>query len=70
MGSIREWEKDELFKNAPKLTIEENINLKGEITYREETNTIKKMKNKTSPGSDGFTTEFYKNKFGKIWGFL
>ena len=56
----REWEKDELFENVPKLTLEENINLEGEITYQEATNTIKKMKNNTSPGSDGFTTEFYK----------
>ena len=52
MGNIREWEKDELFKNVPKLTIEENINLEGEITYREATNTIKKMKNKTGKNYD------------------
>ena len=46
--------------NYPTLIPEESIQLEGNITYSEATNTLKAMKNNKSPGSDGFTTEFLK----------
>ena len=34
-------------------------NLEGEITYAELTSSIKRIKDEKSPGSDGFTSEFF-----------
>lgn len=34
--------------------------LEGEISFKEATTVVKNMANNKSPGSDGFTTEFYK----------
>ena len=53
---------EEELKNIPvkKLTNEQSSRLEGLITYEEATNTLKGMKNDKSPGSSGFTTEFYK----------
>ena len=34
--------------------------LEGEITYDELTTALRNMKNEKSPGSDGFTNEFFK----------
>ena len=39
---------------------EEAYSIEGEITYLEATSFLKKMQNNKSPGSDGFTTEFFK----------
>ena len=34
--------------------------LEGKVTYQEALNSLKHMKNEKSPGSDGFTAEFFK----------
>jgi exonuclease III len=59
-GELREWESDKVFDNIRKLTIEEANSLEGELTYKETAEILRKMNNNTSPGSDGFTTEFFK----------
>ena len=43
-----------------KLTLEEQMSLEGEITASEASITLQKMNNNRSPGSDGFSTEFFK----------
>ena len=43
-----------------KLTDDEKLNLEGEITIEEASWALKKMKNNKTPGSDGFSTEFFK----------
>ena len=47
-------------ENLHKLNKEESDNLEGEITHEELANALKNMKNSKSPGSDGFTAEFFK----------
>jgi hypothetical protein len=44
----------------PTLSDEIKNNLEGEIAYAELTASIKRMKNEKSPGSNGFTREFFK----------
>ena len=46
--------------NNPKLAEENKIGLEGELTDSEILAVLKKMKNNKSPGSDGFTVEFFK----------
>ena len=46
--------------NFRKLTEEEQESLEGEITYKEASETLKNMKNNKTPGSDGFSVEFFK----------
>ena len=43
-----------------KLSDDEANRLEGEITYSEVLSYLKGMKNGKSPGSDGFSTEFFK----------
>ena len=43
----------------PKWTEKQRNNLEGLISKEEVSSTLKRMKNGTSPGSDGFTVEFY-----------
>ena len=50
----------------PKLSVEETNLLNGELTEQEILFVLKKMKNNKSPGSDGFTAEFYKKNSIKI----
>ena len=45
---------------TPKLTDEEAIAIEGPITIKEAGETLKKMQNNKSPGSTGFTSEFFK----------
>ena len=45
--------------NFRKLTEEEQESLEGEITYKEASETLKNMKNNKTPGSDGFSVEFF-----------
>jgi hypothetical protein len=55
--------------SAQKLNHKEACSLEGLLTFDEVTYTLKHMKNDKSPGSDGFTTNFYKifwNKIGKF----
>ena len=44
----------------PKLSEEQKNSLEGEVTYQETLAYLKTMKNNKSPGSDGYTTEFFK----------
>jgi hypothetical protein len=57
------------YTGIPTLSDEIKDNLEGEITYAELTASIKRMKNEKSPGSDGFTSDFFKffcNNLGKF----
>ena len=45
---------------APTLSSEEKESLEGLISEEEALAVLKRMNNQKSPGSDGFTTEFYK----------
>ena len=54
---------DDIFNklgDCPKLTEHEKNKLEGEIKEQEIGQILKKMKNNKSPGSDGFTAEFFK----------
>ena len=42
-----------------KLSVNESIGLEGELSYSEASITLKNMKNSKSPGSDGYTPEFF-----------
>lgn len=44
----------------PKLNEDDKIHLEGELSEEEILVVLKKMKNNKSPGSDGFTVEFFK----------
>ena len=44
--------------------------IQGEITNQEALNVLKKMKNNKSPGSDGFTVEFFKTFWSDICKFI
>ena len=46
--------------NIPKLNINQAHELEGEITKSEIMKALKRMKNNKSPGSDGYTVEFFK----------
>lgn len=46
--------------DSPKLNNEDKIRLEGEITPVELITVLRKMKNNKSPGTDGFSTEFFK----------
>jgi len=62
----------ELFNNieVPKLSINEQNRLEGELTLSEILNSLKRMSNNTSPGNDGFTVEFFKFFWNDIGVFL
>lgn len=57
-------------KNIKKLTDEQKNDLEGEITNNEILYTLKKMKNNKSPGSDGFTAEFFKFFYNDLVSFI
>ena len=59
-----------ILKETNKLSDEESILLEGPLTYGEIREALKNMKNNKSPGSDGFTVEFYKFFFMDIGSFL
>ena len=56
--------------NFNKLTDEEAEQLEGEIKYSEVLTSLKNMKNDKSPGSDGFTAEFFKSFWMDIGNFI
>ena len=56
--------------NFNKLTDEEAVQLEGEIKYSEVLTSLKNMKNYKSPGSDGFTAEFFKLFWMDIGNFI
>ena len=41
-------------------TLDEQLSLEGEINVNEASKVLQKMNNNKSPGSDGFSTEFFK----------
>ena len=49
----------DLVEDIPTLTVQEKTSLEGEITLDEASVALKNMKNNKSPGSDGFTVEFF-----------
>jgi len=53
-----------------KLSMNESNALEGKITQNELNLALKNMKNNKSPGSDGFTVEFYKTFWSEIGSFL
>ena len=50
---------DRFKDDSKKLTDIQAASIEGPVTYEEISNTLKKMQNKKSPGSTGFTTEFF-----------
>jgi hypothetical protein len=48
------------YNDIPKLTENQKQSLEGEISLPELTSALKCMKNNKSPGSDGFTADFFK----------
>ena len=42
------------------MSLDEQLSLEGEITVNEASKVLQKMNNNKSPGSDGFSTEFFK----------
>ena len=44
--------------------------LEGKLTYEEAGNTLKHMSNNKSPGSDGFSSEFFKIFWNKLGHFV
>ena len=50
----------ELVSEVPHLNERDMKELEGEITYEEASNVLKNMNNSKSPGSDGFSAEFFK----------
>ena len=53
-------------ETLPKISAEDKESCEGEITQREIGEALKQLKNGKSPGSDGFTTDFYKFFWPKI----
>ena len=58
------------FEDIPKLSESKKQALEGKITKNEATTALKNMKNNKSPGSDGYTAEFYKFFWIDIGDFL
>ena len=55
---------------APSLSDKESNDIEGLVTYNEAYETLQKMKSNKSPGSDGFTTEFFKCFWSKLGYFI
>ena len=49
----------DMAQDIPMLTLQEKTSLEGEITLAEASLALRNMKNYKSPGSDGFTAEFF-----------
>ena len=58
------------FPDIKKLTNEESKELEGEISLKEASKTLFNMKSNKSPGSDGFTAEFFKVFWKKMGNFV
>ena len=63
---VEQCDLSELVTNIPQLCEEETKELEGEITLSEAATALKNMKNMKSPGSDGFTVEFFKMFWCKL----
>ena len=46
--------------DIPKLSDDDRDRIEGQISYKEASQSLKKMRNDKSPGPDGFTVEFFK----------
>jgi len=57
---VEEVDLSRLFNESPKLNDDERDFLEGRLTYAEIHAALRSMKNNKSPGSDGFTCEFFK----------
>ena len=60
----------ENIQENPKLSLENKNKLEGELTDKEILAAVKKMKNNKSPGTDGFTSEFFKFFYNDIKVFI
>ena len=60
----------DLVEDIPTLTVQEKTSLEGEITLDEASVALKNMKNNKSPGSDGFTVEFFKLFWRQLGAFV
>ena len=69
---VEEIDLNELFNtnNIPKLNDEQKQSIEGKVTTQEILNALKNMANNRSPGSDGFTAEFFKFFWSDIGDFL
>lgn len=56
--------------NMPKLSEVESLNLEGIVTLREAGQTLKNMKNNKSPGTSGFSADFFKTFWKQIGNFV
>jgi hypothetical protein len=56
--------------DVPNLTVNEKEMLEGEITLQEAGRALKNMSHNKSPGSDGFTAEFFKVFWSKLGPFV
>ena len=57
---VEDCEIEEIVHTIPTLSDEEANNIEGKITLEEATRALKNMKNNKSPGTVGFTSEFFK----------
>ena len=61
---------ERFFEHRIKLTDEQRELCEGNLTFNECTESLKSMKNGKSPGSDGYTVDFYKKFWKDIGPFL
>lgn len=67
---VEDWKMEELVEHIPKLNDLEKQSLEGQITLEEAGLALKNMKNSKSPGSDGFSAEFFKMFWSKVGGLV
>ena len=65
IDSVEEFLGDNICNSIPKLSETEKDSMKGYLTLTELTAYLKRCRNNVSPGSTGFTNDFYKF-FGEI----
>lgn len=61
---------EKLCESTPKLSEDQAFSIEGLISFSEALSTLKKMQNNKSPGSTGFTTEFFKFFWNDIGHFV
>ena len=69
-SNVDECEVNELVQDIPKLDFEKAQELEGEILLEEASVALKNMKNDKSPGTDGFSAEFFKCFWSRIGVFV
>ena len=64
----KQEEAEKLFKDdsLPKISEEDKLSCEGDITLKEIGEALSQLKNGKSPGSDGFTIDFYNFFWPKI----